>query len=189
MADQANISRIDALDEFRASLITYMEKAGMSLAEVTDDVKRLRIWLLNEQVPHWKSEIKIRTRKLNDAQQELFSAEMSSMADSKTLQQRQVEKCRDALREAEAKLKKTQLWVRTYDSEVEPMARNLESLRNMVATDLPKAVAFLAQAVKNLDEYAGSARAISAEYQQSQLGATEPAEADAAPEESSPEGT
>lgn len=163
MADKANVSRVDALEDFRASLITYMEKAGMSLAEVSDEVTRLRVWLLNNQIPHWKTEIRRRTRKLNDAQQELFSAELSSMMDSTTLQKRQVERCQEALREAETKLRATQSWIRSFDSQVEPMARNLERLRNMVANDLPKAVAYLAQAVKNLDEYAGTARTLAGE--------------------------
>ncbi len=173
MADKANITRIDALEDFRASLITYMEKAGISLAETSEEVSRLRVWLLNEQIPHWKTQIRRRTRKLNDAQQELFSAEMSSMTDAKTLQMRQVERCKAALREAEAKLKATKHWIRVYDSEVEPMARNLERLRNMVATDLPKAAAFLAQSVKNLEEYSGTAREMAQEIQKNQPAAGE----------------
>ena len=79
MAEEANITSIDALDQFRSSMLTYIERASISIHEVSDEVRKTRVWLRDHQVPGWRRDLKKAKRRLEDAQQALFSAEMSSM--------------------------------------------------------------------------------------------------------------
>ena len=69
MADRADVTSIDALERFRSNLLVYMDKAGMTLDEIDDAVKRTRVWVQTEQPNHWKAEIKRLTRALEDAEQ------------------------------------------------------------------------------------------------------------------------
>ncbi len=154
MADQAKITSLDALESFRASLIVFLSKARRSMDEVRDAVKRTRQWLEVDQKQHWESQIKIRRRALDLATQEYFSARLSEFGDKMTRQQR-VRKCKAAVEEAEEKLRNTKKWNQNFDSASDPLVKRLETLRQFLDDDMPKAVTYLAQAQRTLEDYAG----------------------------------
>ena len=155
MADQqAKVSSIEALDTFRSDLIVFLTKSKGALDEVSEDVRRLRNWLEIEQTNRWQAEIKRRRRKLDEAQQELFSAKIATFTKATTLQEAAVIKARRSMYEAEEKLRTIKKWIRNFDSHVEPLARKLEGLRQFIGNDMPKGVAFLSQAQRTLESYA-----------------------------------
>ena len=155
MADQqANVSSIEALDTFRSDLIVFLSKSKNALDEVSEDVRRLRNWLEVDQINHWQVEIRRRRRKLDEAQQELFSAKLATFTNATTLQEAAVIKARRSMYDAEEKLRTIKKWIRNFDSHVEPLARKLEGVRQFIGNDLPKGVAFLTQAQRTLESYA-----------------------------------
>src|SRR2546430_6056173 len=79
MDQQAKVTSVDALENFRASLILFLSKAKPALEEVMHEVVRTRLWVENEQRSFWEREIKTRRRKLEQAQAELFSANISKI--------------------------------------------------------------------------------------------------------------
>jgi hypothetical protein len=157
MAHQAHVTAIEALDTFRAQLIVYLEKATGAVDDVSDDVIRTRVWLQNDQRMHWETQIRQRTRELDTARQELFSARLSGLREATAAQQMAVGKAKRVLAEAQEKLEVLKRWNRRYDGEAEPLAKQVESLRDLLAGDMRKAVAFLAHAVNTLDAYADRA--------------------------------
>jgi hypothetical protein len=162
MAHQARVTSIEALAIFRAQLIVYLEKATCAVDDVSDDVIRTRVWLQNDQRMHWEAQIRQRTRALETAQQELFSARLSGLREATAAQQLGVAKAKRVLAEAQAKLGVLKRWNRRYDSEAGPLAKQVERLRDLLASDMRKAVAFLAQAVNALEAYADRAPVITA---------------------------
>lgn len=156
MADQAKITSIDALESFRASLIVFLNKAHRSVDDASDAVRRMRIWLQHDQMIHWKGEIHRREKKLDQAKQELMSARISGDHDTAVLvRQQAVKKAKMAVSEAEEKLRNVKMWSQNFDSTVTPAVKKLESLREFLDNDLPKATAYLANTQKILEEYAG----------------------------------
>lgn len=153
MAEHAHIASIEALDEFRSRLIVYITKAGQALDEIADEVKRTRQWIETEQRLHWEAQIRTRQKRLEQAKQEMFSAQLSTLRESTTTNEMAVTRAKRALREAEEKLAILKKWLRAFPSMVEPLARKLDKMRNIVATDLPKAVAYLGQLQKTLQGY------------------------------------
>ncbi|MEM7010320.1 MAG: hypothetical protein AAF585_02450 [Verrucomicrobiota bacterium] len=151
---KANITNLDALDSFRSALIRFLEKAKISLDEVGDEVTRTRVWLNSEQSQYWKTEIRKYSRKLEDAQQALFSAELSEMRESSSFEQRQVQAMRSRLRNGEDKLRTVQKYSRNYDAAVEPLGKSVDRLRSFFEHEMPKAMLFLNNAIKALDDYA-----------------------------------
>jgi hypothetical protein len=89
-----------------------------------------------EQPAYWSSQIKLRQKKLDQAQQELMSARLSEFVDTPSMQQMAVRKARAALEEAQAKLERTKTWARDYDRTVDPLARKLDSFRDFIENDL-----------------------------------------------------
>ena len=155
MPDRANVTSVDALKSFRANLIVYQAKARPTLEEVTSEVGRVRIWLETEQRTRWEAEVRRRKKRLEEAQQAVFSANLSILRDITAAEQLAVQKAKRALEEAEGKLKILRQWNREFGSRVEPLVKQLEKLHTVLSNDIPKAVAYLTQAANTLEEYAG----------------------------------
>ena len=75
MPERAHVTSVEALEEFRATLIVYLTKARPTLEEVSGDVMRTRLWLENEQRVHWEAQVRRRTKELEEAQAALFQAQ------------------------------------------------------------------------------------------------------------------
>ena len=156
MSDQAKVTSLDALEDFRASSIVFLTKARQSVDQASDEVRRTRHWLQNEQRTHWEGVIRRCRRVLDQAQGELMSARMSEFIDSPSAQQLLVRKAKAELEFAEAKLLKVKQWNRSLDGYVDPMVKKLESLRHFLDEDMPKAVTYLVQIQRTLEDYAGT---------------------------------
>jgi len=153
MADQARISNLDSIESFRVALIVFINKTRQALDAIQDAVKKTRGWVQTEQPNYWQQQIRMRQKKLDQAQQELMSARMSEFIDNPTVQQMAVRKARAALEEAQAKLDRTKAWGRDFDRTIDPLARKTDSLRDYLENDLTKAVAYLVEIQKILQAY------------------------------------
>ncbi len=157
MAERAHVTSVEALESFRASLILYVSKARPTLEEVSADVVRTRMWLQNEQRMHWENQVRRRTNALEQAHQALSSARMSNLREAGTAEQMLAHRAKRALEEAEAKLKLLKRWNREFDSQVDPLVKQLEKLHTVLANDMGQAAASLAQTIATLAAYADTA--------------------------------
>jgi len=156
MPSGAKVTSIDALEAFRANLLIYVTKARPTLEEVTAEVVRLRGWLEGQQRTHWENEVRKRKRALEEAQAALFSSRLSNLRKESAAEINAVHRARRSLDEAEDKLRLLKHWARDFDSRVEPLVKQMEKLHTLLANDLVKAAAYLAEAVRTLDAYAGT---------------------------------
>lgn len=157
MSTRANVTSLDALESFRTKLIVYLSKARPTLEEVSDDVIRTRVWLETDRRVHWENQVRRATQKLQDAQQAVFSADLSNLREVSAAERNAVTKAKRALDEAENKLRIVKKWNRDFANHVEPLAKQLEKLQTVLTNNLPQAIAYLANAVKTLDDYRGVA--------------------------------
>ena len=153
MADQARISNLDSIESFRVALVVFINKTRQALDSIQDSVKKTRGWVQTEQPAYWQQQIRMRQKKLDQAQQELMSARMSEFIDNPTVQQMAVRKVRASLEEAQVKLERTKAWGRDFDRTIDPLARKTDSLRDYLESDLAKAVAYLVEIQKILQAY------------------------------------
>ncbi|MEK7707696.1 MAG: hypothetical protein AAB380_06845 [Verrucomicrobiota bacterium] len=154
MPERAKVTSLEAIEDFRARLIIYRDKAGRALDEVSDGVIRTRLWLEADRPAHWENQIRRLTRELQQRQQELFSAQLSGLRETSYMQQAAVQKANRAIREAEKKLHAVNNWRRQFDHKVEPAARQVERLRHTLGPELGKAVARINELTKTLAAYA-----------------------------------
>ena len=157
MADKAQVTSVEAIDAFRARLIIYVKKARGAVEEASSEVYRTRQWLQNEQRRHWEEQLRIRRKKLDQAQSELSTARMSMIGEVSTAQQMMVRKCREALYEAEAKIAMLKKWDRDLENRSEPLLKQTNQLQHTLNNGMPKAIAYLNEVVKTLQAYAGIA--------------------------------
>ncbi|MBI3853854.1 MAG: hypothetical protein HY298_26815 [Verrucomicrobia bacterium] len=154
MPEKAKVTSIEALESFRSSLIVYLANAMRVLDEISGDVQRTRLWIEDDRLGHWQHETQRRTRKLQEKQHELFSARMSSLREATQAENMAVLKAKRALNEAQAKLDLVKKWNRHYDNRVQPLAKDVDKLRDVLAVHMGKAVVYLTQAIRTLGDYA-----------------------------------
>jgi len=157
MPERAQVTSVEALEAFRATLIVYLSKARPTLEEVSADVLRTRLSLENEQRTHWENEARRRHKELEQAQSALFSARLSNLRKETAAEVMAVHRARRLLDEAQAKLLLLKRWLREFDTQAQPLLKQMEKLHTVLANDMVKAVAYLGQAVNTLDAYAGIA--------------------------------
>ena len=156
MPESARVSSIEAIAAFRARLLVFLTKSRPALEEVSGEIMRTRLWLQNDQRIHWEGQIRQRAKKLETAQHELYSARLARLREVTTAEQSAVNKTRRALDEAEEKLRTLKRWNRDFDSQVEPLVKQVDKLQTFLVHDLTKAGVHLAQILKSLDAYANA---------------------------------
>jgi hypothetical protein len=155
MANQARVTSTDALEAFRANLILFIGKAHRALDDTGDEVRRTRQWVQHDQRMHWEGEFRKRTKVLDQTQQELMSTRLTGNHETALLvRQAAVNKAKRALDEAQEKLRCVKGWAQNYDSCADPMVKKLEGMRQLLNSDLPKAVSYLLNVEKTLESYA-----------------------------------
>ena len=157
MATQARVTSTDELESFRSSLIVFINKARLSVDDAGDDVRRMRSWLQNEQPLRWEGEIRRRAKALDQAEHELRNARFAGSQDSAVMiRQAAVNRAKQALAEAQEKLRRIKKWNLTFDHLADPVVKRLENFRQFLTGDLPKAVAHLRNVQTALEAYAES---------------------------------
>jgi len=154
MAERAQVTSVEAVESFRASLIVYLKSARATLEEACDEILRARSWVQDDRRPHWENEKRVRGRKLEETRAELFSARLSKFHDSTALQLLAVQRAERAIREGEAKLTVIKKWHRELENQTDPLLKQLNQLQGFLTTDMGRAVAYLAQVVRTLEAYA-----------------------------------
>lgn len=153
MAGQAHVTSVDAIEAFRASLVLYLSKVRPAVEQVSAEVLRTRTWVQTSQRQHWENQLRLRRRKLEEAQSELFNARISQFKKSTLLETLAVQRAQRAVDEAEAKLAMLKKWSREIEARAEPLLKQIEQLHGYLSTELSQGVVQLQQIVKTLDAY------------------------------------
>jgi len=153
MADKVNISDIEALDRFRAQLLVFIEKASMSLDEVSDEVRRTRVWLQSEQKTHLARDMAKVLKEIENLEFELYSARLAKATERVSGIQMTLRKKKEQVRELEEKQRAVAAWERNFDATVLVAARKIEALRSILSIEMNNAQLFLKQAAAALHDY------------------------------------
>ena len=154
MADQAQVTSVDAIETFRVSLLIYLSKVKPAVEQITSEMMQTRVWVQTTQRQFWDHQLRLRRRKLEEAKQALFSARLSQFQQSTLLETMAVQRAQKAVEEAEGKLAMLKKWSRDIESRADPLTKQIEQFHGYLITDLPEAVTLLSQIVKTLDAYA-----------------------------------
>src|SRR5208337_3365817 len=120
MTGQAQITSVEAIESFRGKLIVFLSQARSVLDEAANELMRTRLWLQNDQGSHWDHELRLRSRKLEEAKQELFNAKLSQFQESTGLHLLAVQRAQRAVQDAEDHLKALRKWDRELENRAAP---------------------------------------------------------------------
>jgi hypothetical protein len=153
MSNQAQITSIESLETFRSDLVVFFRQKQPVMDEAGGEVIRMKFWLQNEQRELWENQARRRRRQLEDAQAELLNARLSRLQVSSSAQQLAVHRAKRAVQETEEKLALLKKWDRELENLTDPLLKPVGQLQGFLATDMKKAVAYLAQSVQALEAY------------------------------------
>lgn len=153
MPQQAQITSVEAIESFRASLIVYLSQTRPLLEEMSRETVQTRLWLQNDQRRLWEHELRRRQRKLEEARQELFAATLSKLQAASSLHYMAVQRAQRAVEEAEGKLAAIKKWARDLEDTAAPLTKQVEQLHGFLITDMGRAVSYLDQVLNALAAY------------------------------------
>jgi hypothetical protein len=154
MAEQAKVTSVEAIESFRAALVIYLSKVRPALEEMSAEVLRARQWLQNDQRRLWEGEMKVRSKKLERAKAELFSVSMSKFQEVSSAAQLMKHRAEAAVDEAEKKLTMLKKWDNELENRSEPLIKQVDQFQSFVSGEMPRAIAYLTQAIRALEAYA-----------------------------------
>jgi len=155
MAETANITSVEAITAFRASLIVYLSKVRPLLEELAGEIIRMRQWLESDQRLHWEHQFRLRSRKLEEARAELFNGRLSKLQEASALHVMAVQRAERAIRDCESKLNAIRKWTRNLEPATAPLVKQAEQLQTFLTTDMVRGVAHLDKIIQALENYAG----------------------------------
>jgi hypothetical protein len=120
---------------------------------MSNEVMRARQWLQNDQRRLWDNEMKMRTKKLERARAELFSVSMSKLQEVSSVQQLLVHRAEQACEEAQKKLAMLKKWDHELENRSEPLVKQVDQFQSFITAEMPKAIAYLGQAIRALEAY------------------------------------
>ena len=154
MSREANVVSIETIETFRNRLIIYIQDAKRALDEVGDAVRKTREWLNYDKARECQIDMKRCGKRLEQAEAELYSARLQDLQSQHAAKKVEVTRARRKMEDAETRAKRVKKWAREYDHLVEPLEKKLEGLHHVLAHELPKGAAYLADMQKTLERYA-----------------------------------
>lgn len=157
MSQAARVESIEKLKDLRVALCLFAETARTGLLEGDSEIQRVGLWLKNEQLRYWKSQIISRSELLTRAKIALNQKKLTKTPlgghYSCVDEEKAVQLARRRLEEAETKLANVQKWNRRLDEEVFEYKGQVQALGRMVDSELPAAIARLDRMIESLESY------------------------------------
>jgi hypothetical protein len=191
MSQTARVDSVDALKEFRVALIKFAEAANAALGDAESEVQRAQMWLENDQMSFWQSQIRKRTELVSRCKDALRMKKVFKDAtgsrQSYIDEEKALAKATRMLEEAEQKMANTKSWARRFQKEAAAYKGSVQRLSTFVLADVPVATAKLDRMTAALQAYiAFVAPQVSAI---ASMGSTSSSQPTAAPQAAEPPGT
>lgn len=160
MYSGASIEDFDAIKQFRASLVKFIEAAQVALQDADSDVQRALSWIDTQQLPYWLGQVRKREDLVSRCKEALRMKTLFKDAtggrQSDVDERKALQKAMRSLEEAQAKVALCKRYIRELSKKQTEYRGSTQRLSTMVYHDLPEAVVKLGNLLAVLDQYAAS---------------------------------
>lgn len=157
MANEANITDIGALDEFRRALVRFREEVNAAIAEADSEVKSTFVWLERDRLLHWRRSVPRLDEELTSAKSALYRKEAQTMGDGRRPsvidEKKAVERAKRRCEEARERLERTRRWLAMLERDVSLFKSAMSPIASLVDRDMPDAILRLRNMALALEAY------------------------------------
>ena len=157
MAGEANITDIEALDEFRRALIKFREEVSVAASEADSEVKSTFVWLERDRMLHWRRAVPRLDEELTSAKSALYRKGMQTMGtgqqSSNIDEKKAVARAKVRAEDARERLEKTRRWMASLERDVSLYKSAMSPVATMVDRDMPDAILRLRNMALALEAY------------------------------------
>ena len=151
----AKVHSLDRLEEFKAAVRTFIDKAKSAMSANTLSIRREHDWL-QQQILTWKAEIIRAEDDVFHAKRELARRRMMRVGDrpiDTTEQEKDLRRAQRRLAFAEEKRDHCKAWLLRLPDAVDEYDGKARPFQDALETDMVKAVVFLEHKLAALEEY------------------------------------
>lgn len=156
MHASANVTSIAAIRGFCAALRRFAEDAAEALVALDLEVTRGTDYIQQDRMNFWPAQVRRAWDEIAEARIALQRRRAISVADHRSAcdeEKKALDQAQQRLRVAQEKVDVVRSWCRTLNREVEEYEGRIGHLRQLLETDLPRAVAVLDRVLQALDAY------------------------------------
>ena len=160
MAQTAKVLSIQALKDFRLSLINFVEESRNALSGVDMELKRMRDWLERDQLSYWQMQVKRRHEAMMMARTELHRRKISQQGSDAVSDTEQKEALREAQRRlhmAEEKVEIVKKLIPIFHHAVSDYVSHATPMADHLSGGIDKSLGSLEKMVQALEAYLATA--------------------------------
>jgi hypothetical protein len=156
MSQGANVRSVDAIRDFKITMINFAEEARIALGSAEMEIRQVRNWLTRDQLSYWQSQVKRGQERVSMARTELHRRQLSQSNSDAISDTDQKEALRDAqrkLREAEEKVQRIKRWVPVLEHAISEYNSQSQPLGDRLAGSFTNSLNVLDRMIAALDSY------------------------------------
>ncbi len=156
MSQSANVKSIGAIHDFKVALANFAEEARTALSSSEMEVRRIRNWLLRDQLTFWQAQVKRRQEEVSMARTELHRRRLSQQGSNAVSDSDQKDALRAAIKkleEAERKVATCKKWAPVLEHAVSEYHAAVQPLGDRLAGQLVNSMMLLERMVTTLESY------------------------------------
>lgn len=153
----ANIRNIEAVREFRASLIVFMDEALAAVDSMALDAQRALAWIEQDRPHYWEAQTRRAFDHVGAARTAYETCRLRTVAGrrSSCIEEKQAfEKAKRRLEFCHEQKERIQRWAVKTLREADEFRTRLSRMRRLLESDVPKAIALLQETAEILESYA-----------------------------------
>lgn len=157
MASGAQVWTLDALVEFRAALIVFLERAAGACGSLRQEVQRTMIWLEQEQPRYWQEQVRRAFDRVAGARTALETCRLRTVAGRRPAcieEQVALRRAKERLEYCQGQVEVTRRWaIKARDQSEEFMGR-IGPLERALEYEVPQMLAALERMIAAIEAYA-----------------------------------
>jgi hypothetical protein len=155
VGERAKILNTEVIRDVKVAMVELADTVGAILAGVDSEIARISQWLNQEQIGHWKREVRRREDDITQRKAEIARKRFIAAPEpaSVVAEQKALRKAEAQLDQAQRKLAAVRKWAPIWEREALLYKTATSGLTESLARDVPAAVARLERMLASLDEY------------------------------------
>ena len=153
----ANVRNIEAIHDFRAALIVFIDDASSALQLIGMELSQTAEWIEHDRPQYWKHQVRRAFDRVAETRTAYESCRMRTVAGHRPscIEERQAyEAAKRRVQHCQEQIEVIKRWANKLQQESDEFIGRLARLQSMLEVDLPQAVAMLEKTTRILESYA-----------------------------------